>query len=499
MEGFTHPLWAILLSLAGLAGAPPVATSLALSLASAAALVWLAASLDREPGRPPVSLALALLACCPGFIDFATSGLETALAMLLAFLAYRRHPVLAHPRLVGVSLSLAYLCHPDLAVLAAAPALLAALEAGGDWRGRWRALTRFAGALVAPALLYHAFRLAYYDDLWPNTYYAKAGGAYWSQGFVYLRDFVTYAPLTAPGLAIVAALAVRDVARRRGTERWRRAAGLAAIAGHCLAVASFGGDFMGFRLLLPDLAALAALAGGALSGKLGTAPRLGLQAGLAAASAYWIVLAPPPPRERDLIVNERLIYRGTFAGPADAFRGEPNHLWWRRGRQLAGMQECVGEPRLVVDFPNIGYIRYAAGTKVAVIDAVGLVDRFVARNWAVRRGRNRGRPGHEGKMTLDYAIVRGIHLARTPFESYDKVMETRVGTLLTLDPRIVCKFPGKADGLRQLKAALAASGDTWDRWTLDLLARLERRDRVRVEELCLPTDPSLPDCSVKFR
>jgi len=501
VEGFTHPLWALLLCAAGLIGVPPVPASLVLSLSAATALVALALRLDVRGGRPRVSLALALIAACTGFVDFATSGLETALAMLLVFLAFRASPPLSSPWTSGGCLALAYLCHPDLAVLALGPAVLALLEARLGLRKNMPRLGAFAAAFAVPALAWHAFRLRYYGDLLPNTYYAKAGGAYWSQGFTYVADFGLYAPLTALGLGVVAAAAIRD-ARRGGAPavRWRRAVGLAAIAAHALAIASFGGDFMGLRLLLPSLAALAALAGGALpDGVLGSSKRLLLlQGGLAAACVYLVAVAPPPPRERGWIVNERLVYRGTFDGPLDAFRGEPNHLWWRKGLQLAGVQDCVGEPPLVVDFPNIGFFGYAAGTRASVIDGVGLVDRYLARNWAVRAGRNRGRPGHEGKMTLDYALRRGIHFAPTPYDSYNEVMGTRVGVLLTLDPRIVCTFPGKARRLRELKSRLSASAETWDRRTLQLIERLEERDRVRVEELC--TDgPPRANCGVKLR
>jgi hypothetical protein len=362
-----------------------------------------------------------------------------------------------------------------------------------------RKLAAFGAALTGPAVAWHAFRLLYYGELLPNTYYAKAGGAYWSQGFAYIADFVFYAPLTAVGVAVVAAAAVRDArAGAAPVDRWRRAAGLAAIAAHALAIASFGGDFMGLRLLLPGLAALAALAGGAFpETPRSPSKRLLLQGGLAAVCVYLVALAPPPPRERGLIVNERLVYRGTFDGPLDAFGGVPDHLWWRRGLQLAGVQECVGEPRLVVDFPNIGFYGYAAGTKPTVIDGVGLVDRFVARNWAVRAGRNRGRPGHEGKMTLDYALSRGIHFAPTPYDSYNEAMDTRVGVLLSLDPRVVCAFPGKARRLRELKGRLSASADAWDRRTLRLIERLEERDGVRVERLCTDGPPAR-NCGVRL-
>ena len=58
---------------------------------------------------------------CSGFIDFATSGLETPMTMLFVYVAYRTTPVLDRPVRAGMALGLAYLCHPDVAVLALGP------------------------------------------------------------------------------------------------------------------------------------------------------------------------------------------------------------------------------------------------------------------------------------------------------------------------------------------------------------------------------------------
>jgi arabinofuranosyltransferase len=490
VEGFTHPLWALLLCLFGGLGAPVPGAAVTLDLLCAAILLGLMVSAERDRGP----LGVAMLVSCSGFVDFATSGLETPMTLLLVYIAYRTTPVLGRPIRAGMSLGLAYLCHPDVAVLALGPFLLAVAEARERGLAQSRAdLTRFVVALASAPVLWHVFRLLYYRDIFPNTYYAKNGGSYWSQGAAYIVDFATYAPLSAAGVLLVAGLAFRDLSRGTGLDRWRRPAYLLAIGLHIAAITRVGGDFMGFRLLLPDLAAASALAVGALNG-LGPRGLPLAQAGLTAAALWALFLQPTPPHERGLIVNERLNFASAYTRTSDAFTGRPRHLWWNEGRLFRAFQECVGEPDLIVEYPNLGYYGVALGTRTSLIDGNGLVDRFVARNWAARKGLPRGRPGHEGKMSADYAIKRKIHFVRDMFEPYRSTMSTDYGILLSLDPRLVCALPGKADALRALKRDLLGKPDAKSLDTLQFLSDLEQRDGARIDTLCLEeTRPR--DCS----
>ena len=490
VEGFTHPLWALLLCLFGWLGAPISGTAVTLDLLCALALLIGVVLSERDRGP----LSMALLVSCSGFIDFTTSGLETPMTMLLVYLAYRTTTVLGAPVRAGLALGLAYLCHPDVAVLALGPFLLMVIEAKErGWPQSRAAITRFLASVASAPILWHLFRLWYYGDLLPNTYYAKNGGSYWSQGGAYILDFAAWAPLSAAGFGLVLSLALVDLRRGSGIERWRRGAGVIAIALHAAAIARVGGDFMGFRLLLPDLAVVAALSAGALEG-LGPASRRVAQTGLLAAALWALFLQPIPPHARGLIVNERLNFASAFTKTSDAFTGRPRHLWWNEGRLFRAFQECVGEPDLTVEYPNIGYYGVALGTRVSLIDGNGLVDRFVARNWAARKGLPRGRPGHEGKMTVDYALKRRIHFVRDMFEPYRSTMSTDYGILLSLDPRIVCTLPGKADDLRALKQRLLDSPGAKSLDTLQFLEDLEKRDGVRIDDLCL-AETAPRDCS----
>ncbi|MEO8361460.1 MAG: hypothetical protein ABI672_15615 [Vicinamibacteria bacterium] len=490
VEGFTHPLWALLLCVFGWLGAPISGTAVTMDLLCASVLLLAVAWRDRDNGP----LAVALLVSCSGFIDFATSGLETPMTMLLIYVAYQTRSLVDTPVRAGMSLGLAYLCHPDVAVLALGPMILLFAEARDRGLGQSRAaIVRFMVSLASAPIAWHIFRLWYYGDILPNTYYAKNGGSYWSQGLAYVVDFATYAPLSAAGFLLVGGLAVVDLSRGGGLERWRRSAGIIAILVHLTAIARVGGDFMGFRLLLPDLAVVAALTASIMA-PLVTKVRLPIQAALMAAALWALFLQPVPPHERGLIVNERLNFASAYTNRADAFTGHPRHLWWNEGRLFRAFQECVGEPAMIVEYPNIGYYGVALGTRASLIDGNGLVDRFVARNWAARKGLPRGRPGHEGKMTVDYALKRNIHFVRDMFEPYKSTMATDYGILLSLDPRILCTLPGKADELRALKQKLTEAGTAKALDTLHFLSDLETRDGVQIDSVC--RDVVTPrDCS----
>lgn len=129
------------------------------------------------------------------------------------------------------------------------------------WRGENRARDAFSfGAswllLYAPFLV---FRVLYYGDLLPNTYYAKSGSlAYWSQGGWYLLSYFQVYFVLIAGIPSIA-LIVRDLRRPGDPHESTRCnvvshplvfAWCAAVAG-TLVVTRFGGDYMFARFFIP--------------------------------------------------------------------------------------------------------------------------------------------------------------------------------------------------------------------------------------------------------
>src|SRR5439155_19387642 len=148
-------------------------------------------------------------------------------------------------------LALATLARPDGAIFAALGGCYVLAAA----RPRLRATLAYAAVLAAIGIPYAAWKLAYYGDLLPNTYYAKSAGlAWWDQGFTYvILYFRKYWILVAgPITVLLGAAALR--ARRPDapapdpdSEVRSRATGPALLAtafalGYTLYVARVGGD-----------------------------------------------------------------------------------------------------------------------------------------------------------------------------------------------------------------------------------------------------------------
>jgi hypothetical protein len=212
VEGFTSPLWLILLTAGRAAGLSyeTLVTVLGVVLAVAALLpVWL---LARQAAPPGIALlAPLLLAIHPGFAMWAVHGLETALFVALFTTAWwvagREAPSSA--LIAGTVLGLALWTRPEAGL---ALVVLAGLEVA---RGRHRRAIHMLGGFVALAIPLALGRLAYYRQLLPNTYHAKSGGG-WGRlqfGLGEARRFaVAHAPL-AVACAAAAGWALITTAR----------------------------------------------------------------------------------------------------------------------------------------------------------------------------------------------------------------------------------------------------------------------------------------------
>lgn len=187
VEGFSNPLWTLLLSAffaAGLFHPVLVPKLLALSLVGGtyAMVAW---EVRRAGARDAVALlAPALLSATAPFVLWTASGLENALLAILAAASC----ALARRALTGAGggvLLAAGLCagllaltRPDGVVYAAAApaALLAGVRARRVPVLRvLPGLFRLGAAFALPVAAWQAVRLAWFGDVLPNTYYAKGG------------------------------------------------------------------------------------------------------------------------------------------------------------------------------------------------------------------------------------------------------------------------------------------------------------------------------------
>ena len=257
VEGYSSPLWALLLIALRAAGFGFwIAVRLVAVLAFAGTWWTLVRSnrLLSPAGARAWNLPLVLLTCNYAAVCYFTSGTESPL-VLLCGAAYALYILDPRVRWAGVVVALSPLVRHELALP------LLALLAWTWFRQRrcpWRTALG-AGAALAAWML---FRIYYYADLFPNTFYLK-DQADPAQGLLYLRD--TTGPYHLAGiLALAIALACVLRARGRADLRLAERAAMLACAGLVVAyVVRIGGDARHFRYLAFPFA-LALGAGGGL-------------------------------------------------------------------------------------------------------------------------------------------------------------------------------------------------------------------------------------------
>ena len=193
VEGFSNPLWTLLLVpfYAARLFHFYVTPKLIGFVLVAATFRSLSGLLARFAPRPAVAtfLGLMLLGLNTPFVVWTASGLENPLyAFLVVYLCGAIAATLsaaegaAPPRRylwLGLCAGLLALVRPDAVLFAfALPAIMVLLRLRGQPM-RWRRLGPYVLGAGASFGAYFAFRLAYYRDVAPNTFYAKSGEAHY--------------------------------------------------------------------------------------------------------------------------------------------------------------------------------------------------------------------------------------------------------------------------------------------------------------------------------
>lgn len=200
VEGYTNFLWTLLMAGGYALGAELPWLSQVLGCLAAAGLVVAVALFSQRhfAGAPFPALsylAAALLATSPLFIHHTGNGLETVLFALLTFASVasyaERGTRFGHPAVTGALVGLAWLVRPDAMLWLA---VFVAVDAAGFLRsGRIRAadvrrVALYAGIPAAVVAVHVLWRLHYYGDWLPNTFYVKVGSN-WQWGAVNLMLF----------------------------------------------------------------------------------------------------------------------------------------------------------------------------------------------------------------------------------------------------------------------------------------------------------------------
>ena len=334
---------------------------------------------------------------------YATGGLETSLFTLLAVFGYmliveptgRWRPVAA-----GLVFGLASLTRPDGVIFA----VLGGVYLLWIGRPRIRSVVVYATAFLMVWVPYMSWRVSYYGDFFPNTYYAKSAYESWyAQGWIYVRLYFAKYWVLALGVPLFgfAVVGARRVHRGAGNEFKRFLLPAGVLAGafalvYTVYILRVGGGFMYARLLIPATPFYAILLEIGLAQMTRRGTKL-LQPVVCGALVLAMVLTPSPlPDRADIhgIVNEWNFYP---ASEADKARKD--------GENLRRFFE--GLPIRVAFFGGEARMIYYSKVATAIECDTGLTDRFIAHQPLSERGR----VGHEKKPTPGYLIdQREVHL-----------------------------------------------------------------------------------------
>jgi len=265
VEGYTNFGWMLVMAAVHRAGAPDATASLWVRVVSwvsacaALALAWQLLSTLGVSG-PARAAAILAFALATDLLFWAVNGFETTLLTAVFLWALVRaldgQEQAAARSITFVIAGCLPLIRADAIDLTAGVVLI--LVALGPREDRWR-----AALALLPIAAYEAFRVSYYGEWLPNTYYLKVAGR---SGLVLAGAGSIKKFIATYGVVMVIAYAGAIAGRRD-----RRLALLAALPLAGFARLLFTGPdiFAGFRFMAPYLPVLLALAGagiGHLSG-----------------------------------------------------------------------------------------------------------------------------------------------------------------------------------------------------------------------------------------
>ena len=391
---------------------------------------------------------LLIASVVAGLWEFSTSGLEMGMVFawlgLSFWLLVRVGLDVRGRRWCAVVIGLGTLIRPELALMTVVfLASLVGVELLGEdgmSRSWWRrSLALLGWALLAP-VAFELFRMGYYGLVVANTALAKdAGASWWSQGWVYLWNFLAPYWLVFP---LLLGLCLLGTIVRRWVHDGQRVAVLLLVtplvAGlvDVLYVVHLGGDYMHARLLLPGFVSLCLplFASWRMRSTWLVVPVV-LILGWSVVCAGWLRDLPPPPgpltAKALIITNERntWILATKSAHPITtgdygrALSGVAGPLLKAEAAQLTPPAQALAvitDPfasvrtarrlsatsslpfRLAVNVDGIGVLGDLAGSEVYLFDSFSLANP-IGSHFPVRA---HARPGHEKYIGPVWMVAR---------------------------------------------------------------------------------------------
>lgn len=174
VEGFSHPLWFFLLSFFKLLFPFKIETiSQILGFLSSILILFFLYN-SFENSKFSKSLSSLFLLTTPAFLYYSSSGLETtlfALLILLVFL-YNKNYITS-----GIFLGLLSITRPEGVLYGILFFIF-----------NFKKIKKYFYGLILfliPFISYEIFRIIYFNDIFPNTFYAKPSGIYGSSGGIF--------------------------------------------------------------------------------------------------------------------------------------------------------------------------------------------------------------------------------------------------------------------------------------------------------------------------
>jgi len=415
VQGFTHPLWFILLVLGSLIGVDPIFLSIVYGLVfTFITVAILGRALSQLVPNLFTLLLLVALACLlwglsDPWISFQTSGLENSLSHLLivAILIEAWLHTMSRPGWLLFLVVLLCLTRPDF-IIFCIPVVIVLLI-------RMRSIRRVSDLAWAgiPALVWLVFAWTFYGNGLPNTAYAKMGiYPNWvvavGQGLRYLQDWFTFD--TIPAVSAVVLLGFAIFASRSK----EKIVCVIGVLFYGIYIVWIGGDFMRGRMLTPILTTAVVL--GSLTIAESSAQQrdkakpyeIGIFITLFLALFFLQKIRPDPGAliSEYGIVNERKFYQGyKLSSVVKHGYFESPHYDQYLADDLRRFSEACGHT--TIHLRNPGMVAYLAGPNVSVIDTLGLTDAYIAKLPRKYLIDSTPRPGHPDKyIPVSYLLSK---------------------------------------------------------------------------------------------
>jgi len=254
VEGFSSPLWAVLLILMRLTGMTYWAAVRLTAFVTFTVFSLMVVRVNRKlsPGTPVIDFPLAYLAFNYGVLCYFSSGMETPLVQVIA-VAYALYILNPRSKALQFLLAVSPLVRHELVV----PFVLCSL-----WGWVRRKKFPFGMVFVAAALMgyWTIFRIYYYADLFPNTFYLK-NVTNIKQGLIYLHDTLRAYHCYLVGTVFLALMVLLRT-KRVNLKVGERLMMILAAASVTLYVIKIGGDHGHYRYLaFPFCLAVCAFSG----------------------------------------------------------------------------------------------------------------------------------------------------------------------------------------------------------------------------------------------